>query len=180
MSSCYKTSDNKFFGCPPRMADGRHFTDYRPSCYINNLIKAENGIQNSFQYRQFLSQNGEQLMDINRSHACEKNCCVPCAEPFNPGTMLPEINKWVCDKHSCRLIGNDPNGLGTGRVYNPNEKCDNLPSSWPTQQQTNSCVSPRELSNYYPLDQNVYNSVQRLTQSGGVMVREGGDPRTHQ
>jgi hypothetical protein len=181
MSSCYKTSDNKFFGCPPRMADGRHFTDYRPNCYVNNLIKAENGIQNSFQYRLFLSQNGAELMDINRNHACLKNCCTPCGEPFNVGTMLPEVNKWVCDKHSCRLIGGDPNGLGTGRQYSPEVKCDNLPSSWPVQQNLNSCVSPQELSNYYPLDQNVYNSVQRLTVQGGARpVREGGDPRTHQ
>jgi hypothetical protein len=44
---CYKTSDNKHFGCPSRMADGRHFTDYRPHCYVDNLIIAENGINNS-------------------------------------------------------------------------------------------------------------------------------------
>jgi hypothetical protein len=93
--------------------------------------------------------------------------------------MLPEVNKWVCDKHSCRLIGNDANGLGTGRVYSE-EKCDNLPSAWPTNQQANMCVTPQELSNYYPLDTNVYNSVQRLTSQGGAqMVREGGDPRVY-
>ena len=26
--SCYRTTNNKFFTAPPRMADGRHFTDY--------------------------------------------------------------------------------------------------------------------------------------------------------
>ena len=35
---CYKTSDNKNFGCPAKMSDGRHFTDYRPDCYVNNLM----------------------------------------------------------------------------------------------------------------------------------------------
>ena len=29
---CYKTSNNKYSDCPPRMADGRHFTDFRPNC----------------------------------------------------------------------------------------------------------------------------------------------------
>ena len=177
MSSCYKTSDNKFFGCPPRMADGRHFTDYRPNCYVNNLIRAENGLQNSFQYRLFLSQNAEQLMDINRGHACQKNCCSPCGEQFQVGTMLPEVNKWVCDKHTCRLIGNDANGLGTGRVYSQ-EKCTNLPEAWPTDMQNNTCATPNDLAQFYPLDASIYNSTQRLTVQGGAkMVREAGDPR---
>ena len=47
MSTCYKTSDNKFMDCPPRMADGRHFTDYRPNCHTNNLLRADNNIGNS-------------------------------------------------------------------------------------------------------------------------------------
>ena len=34
--SCYKASNNKYFNCPPRMDDGRHFTDYRSSCDTNN------------------------------------------------------------------------------------------------------------------------------------------------
>ena len=27
MSSCCKTSNNKYFNAPPLMSDGRHFTD---------------------------------------------------------------------------------------------------------------------------------------------------------
>jgi hypothetical protein len=178
MSSCYKTSDNKFFGCPPRMSDGRHFTDYRPNCYVNNLIRAENGLQNSYQYRLFLSQNAKQLMDINRQHACVKNCCTPCQQPFEPGTMLPEVNKWVCDKHSCRLIGNDPNGVGTGRVYSNEARCENLPEAWPYDMQQNTCVTPQDLSTFYPLDPSINSSVQRLTvQGGAIPVREAGDSR---
>ena len=44
MNSCYKTSNNKYFKCPPRMDDGRHFTDYRPNCHVNNLVRANNKI----------------------------------------------------------------------------------------------------------------------------------------
>ena len=53
MSDCFKTSDNKHFGCPPRMADGRHFTDYRPSCHINNIIRTGNNVMNSFRVEHF-------------------------------------------------------------------------------------------------------------------------------
>ena len=41
MSSCYKTSNNKYFNLPPRMDDARHFTDYRPNCVMNNLLSKE-------------------------------------------------------------------------------------------------------------------------------------------
>ena len=57
MSTCYKTSDNKHDGCPPRMADGRHFTDYRPSCTTNMSIGSDNGVSGSNQYRHFLQNN---------------------------------------------------------------------------------------------------------------------------
>ena len=39
---CNKTSNNKFFGCPARMDDGRHFTDYRPISYVNDLVRYSN------------------------------------------------------------------------------------------------------------------------------------------
>ena len=48
MSTCYKTSDNKYFGCPPKMSDGRHFTDYRPNCFLNGMVRDENKLTNSF------------------------------------------------------------------------------------------------------------------------------------
>ena len=50
--------DNKHFDCPPKMADGRHFTDYRPSCDIDVAIRNDNSIKNNFQYRKFLQTNG--------------------------------------------------------------------------------------------------------------------------
>ena len=32
-NNCHKTTNNKYFQCPPRMSDGRHFTDYRSNVY---------------------------------------------------------------------------------------------------------------------------------------------------
>ena len=39
-----------------RMDDGRHFTDYRPNCFVNNLIQTQNRITDSYYYRQFLQE----------------------------------------------------------------------------------------------------------------------------
>ena len=44
-NNCNKTSNNKYFDCPALMSDGRVFTDYRPSSYVNDLsiLKAKRG-----------------------------------------------------------------------------------------------------------------------------------------
>ncbi len=71
--SCYKASNNKYFNCPPRMDDGRHFTDYRPNCHVNNLVRSNNATLNSHEYRMFLTHNAGKLMDLNRTYTTQKN-----------------------------------------------------------------------------------------------------------
>lgn len=125
MSNCYRPSDNKYSDAPPRMADGRHFTDYRPSCELNNDIARDNNLNNSFDARIFLQRNAVQLMDVNRNMACDRNCNGVCGEDapsdlVNEGftsTMLPELNKQLCNDTFCEVVGNNPNGLGLGRQY---------------------------------------------------------------
>ena len=58
--------------CPPRMDDGRHFTDYRPNCFVNNLIQTQNRITDSYYYRQFLQENASKLIELNRLYAVKK------------------------------------------------------------------------------------------------------------
>jgi hypothetical protein len=99
--SCYNTSNNKYFGCPPRMADGRNFTDYRPECYINNLIRQNNSINNSFQHRMFLTQNADKLMKINRDYTSTKNCCGPC----HPQTDISKL----CNSNQNNVFAPCPN-----------------------------------------------------------------------
>jgi hypothetical protein len=180
MSACYKTSDNKFFDCPPRMADGRHFTDYRPNCHVNELLRADNRVSNSFQYRMFLQTNANTIMDKNREIACSKNCCSPCAtsklgvEGFNNGTMLPEKYIQSCNANNCKFILNDPNGVGLGRqsYYTPNEP---VAASWPANQTPNRCAAPTDNFNYYGghVEQE---TAQRVAVPGAGNMMEGGDP----
>jgi len=174
MADCYKTSNNKHFGCPPRMADGRHFTDYRPSCHINNIIRTGNNVLNSFQYRNFLTNNAVELMDLNRNYACQKNCCGPCKEPYHSMNTLPEVNKVKCDAQKCDLVGFDPNGLGQGRIYNDEEQnCDNIGQPGVN---TNSCATPKDNMAYYGSQITNTNNVLRNANVGGGDVLKGGDP----
>ena len=77
-SKKYKVSNNKFPDCPAIMNDGRAFTDYRSSCYINNLIKSENKIRNSYDYRQYLINNGSRIMNDIRLYNINKSSCKEC------------------------------------------------------------------------------------------------------
>jgi hypothetical protein len=64
--------------CPPLMSDGRHATDYRPTCYVHDLIIKQNGIKNSWELKEFLTNNGTNLMKINTDYFMTKNNCNSC------------------------------------------------------------------------------------------------------
>lgn len=105
---CDKTSNNKYFNCPPRMDDARHFTDYRPNTYVNNLIRMTNNVSGSYEYRQFLIHNADSLMKANTQYADMKNACSPCNA--TPVPFKQECNVGLSEVE-CRLL--DPNGVGT-------------------------------------------------------------------
>lgn len=68
--------------CPPLMSDQRCATDYRPSCYVHNLILQQNGLKNSHEMRMFLQKNAEKLRYLNTQYYSEKNSCGSC-KPFH-------------------------------------------------------------------------------------------------
>ncbi len=79
----FRVSNNKYPDCPAIMDDGRAFTDYRSSCFMNNMLKVKNNIRNSYEYRQFLIRNGEQVMNDIRLYNIKKSSCRPCdAKPI--------------------------------------------------------------------------------------------------
>lgn len=120
-NSCMKASDNKHFDCPARMADGRHFTDYRPNCHLNNNLRTNNNLANTFEYRRFLQHKSDELMDLNSKFSYERNGCGTCKEPYHTNTMLPEQTRLYCNKNGCKAEVVDPNGLGQGRCYGPTQ-----------------------------------------------------------
>lgn len=53
----------------PGMSDQRCFTSYIPNCELNNRIASNNKIQSSSQYRAFLQENAENVID-NMKNVC--------------------------------------------------------------------------------------------------------------
>ena len=172
MNTCYKTSDNKYKDCPPRMSDGRHFTDYRPVCDVNNLIKLDRNIMSSFDYRGFLQNNGSQLIERNREKACMENCCGPCDETLEgfQSTMLPEQTVQVQGSNSVEFKLKNPNGLGLGRDYGLNSSPE-VPFGFSFNSRENECSMLEDKHNLYgDLPQN---SLDRNTMPrGGEPVQE--------
>lgn len=109
---CSRPSNNQYANCPPRMADGRHFTDYRPRCALQYNEK-----MNSYEQRMFLTQNAEDLMRVNAQNSYLANRCGPCVEPYNQGTMMPELSTQKCNERTCTFDVTDPYGLGLGRNF---------------------------------------------------------------
>ena len=154
MTNCYKTSNNKYFQAPPRMADGRHFTDYRPNFETNNNIETDNDVPTSHDYRMFLETNAEKIMELNKKHTYIKNGVFGCIKPNQIGTMLPEKTKVKCNLNKCEVVHNYDNGIGQGRMYNtkPNACLEPLKSA-PLELQKNQCMPLNDLVNFYGLEQ---------------------------
>jgi len=156
--ACYKTGDNRYNDCPPRMADGRHFTDFRPNCTINNLMRLQNKVANSYEYRMFLTRNAEDIMTINNQYVSDKNACKSCDD-----TMVPEKTKVDCQNDSCNILMNDPMGIGQGRANGSLDNCENCPSDLIKRSQvTNDCMKPFDKAQQFSMFKNdSYNKLNR-------------------
>jgi hypothetical protein len=159
------------------MSDGRHFTDYRPNCEMVQLIRADNNLNNSYQFRLFLQSNGDALANIDRKNACLKNCCTPCVEPFEGGTMLPEAYLVACDGRSCTRNLVNAAGLGDGRVYySAPPSCPDFPKQFPNSPQvSNNCMAPLDKFAYF--GEWVPQDMMRVSIPAGGKVMSGGDTR---
>ena len=69
-ATCYSGSNNIHFNSPPIMNDGRNFAQWQPDAAVNKRIQQKEGITNNWNYRQYLQQNGLQIMNYNTTEAC--------------------------------------------------------------------------------------------------------------
>ena len=68
--NCYSASNNIDFNFPSLMSDGRNWAQWSPSAVVNERIQMKEGIQTNWGYRQFLQNNGIQIMNYNNQEAC--------------------------------------------------------------------------------------------------------------
>ena len=108
--------------CTPgsRMSDGRIFTDYRPRIDQHLYDHQSRPAEGTYEQRQEMIHSADDIIRRYRDSAFGAASRGPCVEPFNIGTMVPETDRFVCDKVSCARVpvaaGNGM-GLGTGRDY---------------------------------------------------------------
>ena len=83
--------------CPPLMSDGRLVTDYRPSCELHSSIRYHNGLYDSNQYRQFMINNAEKLMQASDKFYENLRGCKSCnfvhPDPNNNDTFWAYYRK---------------------------------------------------------------------------------------
>jgi hypothetical protein len=84
--------DNRYFnhGCPALMNDGRFITNYNRFPIFEQYIKNINNISSVHEYKKFLQQNGDLILNNERAYFNKINTCI-----LSGNTIIP------VDKNSC-------------------------------------------------------------------------------
>ena len=75
--TCYSGSNNIHFDFPPIMNDGRNFARWQPGAVVNEEIKVKENIKTNWQYRQYLTNNADNIIKYNQMSACDQCCSCP-------------------------------------------------------------------------------------------------------
>jgi hypothetical protein len=121
-NNCNKTSNNKYFDCPARMDDGRLFTDYRPSSTVDDMIRFSNNVMSSYDYKQFLIHNANNIMNANKKYIEDKANCSDCNAPKIPfatdcyiNGQYFENNSYVSNQYT-KCVPTNVNGVGINNI----------------------------------------------------------------
>lgn len=95
-------SNNKFHDCPPRMDDGRHFTDYRPHNLVYKTMSEKSQNLNSFEMRQFMINNATNIQEEERRFQQVKNGCDLPMKLLVERTSTPQTYERICNQNVCQ------------------------------------------------------------------------------
>ena len=124
----------------------------------------------------FLTHNAENLMNLNRTYACEKNCCGPCQAPYDVGTMMPSESAVDCNANKCGPMVGSTSGMVGQQVDSSQPLV--CPGIFNAEQPKNCCTPPQNNFDYYPDDASQGDiGVQRLASPSGGIPLNGGDPK---
>ena len=105
--------NNQYNDCPAIMSDGRFITDFSPRCLQEFQLRAKDGRPlTSFEYRQFLVNNAEDIISKQRDVTDHLFTCKGCTWATAP----PGMRYQKCDSHSCTATGPNFDGLGLERA----------------------------------------------------------------
>ena len=96
--TCFSGSNNIHFNYPPIMADGRNYSSWQPDAVINKRIQKKENIQSNWSYRQYLQNNGLEIMKFNSEQACY-DLGLPCHQQIDntPSSNVPYKYKSTFD-----------------------------------------------------------------------------------
>ncbi len=97
--------DNRYFNyqCPPLMNDGRFLTNYVRSSTFDQYIRITNGIENATDFRHYLQNNGDKILNNlkayhHKNNSCSVNGrCLPISDPVIPIVKDTNIPIWYED-----------------------------------------------------------------------------------
>lgn len=69
-TNCFTSTNNVDFNSPALMSDGRLWSQWQPDAEVNNKIQLKEGIKSNWEYRNYLQNNGLQIMTYNNQEAC--------------------------------------------------------------------------------------------------------------
>lgn len=96
-ATCFSGSNNIHFDFPPIMSDGRNFASWQPEAVINKQIQKTAHITNNWNYRQYLQNNGIEIMRYNNSEYCA-DLGLPNHNSSNESTNVPYLYTSTFDR----------------------------------------------------------------------------------
>ncbi len=81
--NCNSGSNNIHFDFPPIMADGRNYASWQPGALINTKIRQSQGITTNSQYRKYLTENADKIINLNQLESCDQCCSCPARNDNN-------------------------------------------------------------------------------------------------
>lgn len=108
-----KVPNNKFLNCPALMSDGRTFTSYKSSCFLNNKLKKQSETKSSYAYRQYLINNANSILSGINNNVLQKNGCKPNC---NVGPMPSQTCTFNSITKSCGPVNFGGIGVNNGAV----------------------------------------------------------------
>jgi hypothetical protein len=100
--------------CVPKIpANSRIFTSFKPSKERNFDIQSVIGASNNEQYREFLRENGPQIMDYEWNAIKENTNCneMPCFFEKPSSRVTPEYQSWVLQSYNNYFLNKEKEDL---------------------------------------------------------------------
>jgi hypothetical protein len=92
--------DNRYFkyGCPPLMSDGRFLTNYTRGRIVDQSIRLNNSIDSIQEYKLYLQNNGQKIINNEMMKLQENNTCNVNGECVNISNYNKKYYETFCGK----------------------------------------------------------------------------------